>query len=72
LQEFFIEQMDVMNQMIKNENENIIANTNKNFEEVKMRSANCMKCSTLEARIKVLETNIEAQRMKLLLAKKFF
>ena len=39
-----IEKIDELNQVIKIEGENINANTNKNFEEAKMRLSTCTKC----------------------------
>jgi hypothetical protein len=50
-----IEKIDEMSQVIKIEGENINANTNKNFEEAKMRTSKCTKCPELMIQIEKMK-----------------
>ena len=50
-----IKKIDELNQVIKIEGENINNNTNKNFEEAKMRTSRCTKCPELMVQIEKMK-----------------
>jgi hypothetical protein len=55
LEDLLIKKIDELNQVIKIEGENINNNTNKNFEEAKMRTSRCTKCPELMVQIEKMK-----------------